>query len=65
MDELLIQLGNYGFPMVVAAYLLVRVERKIDHLSMAIRDLERTISLIPGSRVLSSRPVLLEAGEGK
>ncbi|MDP3049903.1 MAG: YvrJ family protein, partial [Eubacteriales bacterium] len=26
MDDLLLVIGNYGFPMVVASYLLVRLE---------------------------------------
>lgn len=39
MEEILISFGNYGFPMVVSAYLLVRVEQKIDALSGSIKSL--------------------------
>ncbi|MBU4515580.1 MAG: YvrJ family protein [Eubacteriales bacterium] len=39
MDDLLLVIGNYGFPMVVASYLLVRLEP-------CIRGLERSISLL-------------------
>ncbi|WP_082676260.1 YvrJ family protein [Shouchella shacheensis] len=35
-------LGNFGFPTLVAMYLLVRFERKIDNLTQAIQKLERT-----------------------
>lgn len=44
MDSLLNQVANFGFPMVVAAYLLVRVEKKLDDLTAAITRLERAIS---------------------
>ncbi len=39
MEELMLVLSNYGFPMVVAGYLLVRLEP-------CIRGLERSISLL-------------------
>lgn len=39
MEEVMLLLGNYGFPMVVAGYLLVRLEP-------CIRGLERSISLL-------------------
>lgn len=44
MDSLLNQFANFGFPMVVAAYLLVRVEKKLDDLTVAITKLERAIN---------------------
>jgi len=43
LDSLLSQFANFGFPMVVAAYLLVRVEKKLDDLTAAITALERAI----------------------
>lgn len=39
MDEIWLQIGNIGFPMAVAIYLLVRVEKKLDHLTTAISTL--------------------------
>ncbi len=30
MEDIWLQIGNYGFPIVVALYLLVRVEQKLD-----------------------------------
>ncbi|WP_078392839.1 YvrJ family protein [Shouchella patagoniensis] len=37
-----ILLGNFGFPTVVAVYLLIRFEKRIENLTDAIRELERT-----------------------
>ncbi|MBS3977557.1 MAG: YvrJ family protein [Syntrophomonadaceae bacterium] len=48
MEEMLIQIGNYGFPMVVAAYLLVRVEKKLEMLTLVIRDLKQAIGCLSG-----------------
>ncbi|MDS1029671.1 YvrJ family protein [Bacillota bacterium LX-D] len=47
MDTLLAQFANYGFPMVVAAYLLVRVEKKLDDLTTAITELQQAIKVLP------------------
>ena len=44
MNELLIQIGNYGFPMIVAVFLLVRIEKKLDELTLAIAKLGEAIS---------------------
>lgn len=60
MEEILVQFGNYGFPMVVAIYLLVRVEKKLDALTGAINRLEQALSLvIPAERevILPRLPV--------
>lgn len=43
MENLWVQIGNYGFPMVIAFYLLVRVEKKLDDLTTAICDLSRAL----------------------
>lgn len=39
MEELVILIGNLGFPIAVSAYLLVRFEKKIDILNESIKDL--------------------------
>ncbi|MCM3324807.1 YvrJ family protein [Cytobacillus kochii] len=42
MDEFnfwLTALSNFGFPIVIAFYLLIRIERKIDELTKAINEL--------------------------
>lgn len=39
MEELIVLIGNLGFPIAVSAYLLVRFEKKIDILNESIEDL--------------------------
>ncbi|MGI6711354.1 MAG: YvrJ family protein [Bacillota bacterium] len=43
MDEVLKAINNYGFPMVIAAYLLIRFETKIDSLASCISELNQSI----------------------
>ena len=43
MEEIYTQISNLGFPIVVAFYLLVRVEGKLDKLSTCITDLSFSI----------------------
>lgn len=45
MDEFLKAVANTGFPIVVAAYLLIRIESKIDSLSTSINRLATIISV--------------------
>lgn len=40
------QIGNYGFPMIVAVFLLVRIEKKLDELTVAIVKLGEAISRV-------------------
>jgi len=49
MDELFKAIANWGFPMVVSVYLLVRIEGKLDSLEQAIKDLSLTIARINGT----------------
>ncbi len=44
MENIWVQIGNYGFPMVIAFYLLVRVEKKLDALTIAITSLTQTLN---------------------
>lgn len=39
MEELINQIGNVGFPIVVSMYLLVRIEGKINDLTRSIDKL--------------------------
>lgn len=39
MEELLVQIGNVGFPIVVSMYLLVRLEGKMEELTKSITKL--------------------------
>lgn len=41
MENLLEAMANYGFPMVVTAYLLIRLETKMDELTKTIQELIR------------------------
>lgn len=43
MDDILTAAANYGFPMVVASYLLLRLEHKMDSLSASIAELVITL----------------------
>jgi hypothetical protein len=45
MDEWVSIIGNLGFPIAVAGYLLVRVEAKLDGLTSAITALKETIGV--------------------
>ncbi len=44
MEKLLSYAANYGFPMVVCAYLLVRIEGKLEQVAGGINELSRIIS---------------------
>ena len=46
MEELLQQIGNFGFPIVLSLYLLVRVEGKLEKLSESINELSKAIALM-------------------
>jgi hypothetical protein len=43
MEELIRIIGNVGFPIAVSAYLLVRIEKKLDELTYAISELRSTL----------------------
>ncbi|MCD7035364.1 YvrJ family protein [Metabacillus sp. GX 13764] len=36
-------LGNFGFPVAIASYLLIRLERKMESLTSAIQELKEII----------------------
>lgn len=45
MEDFLKAVANIGFPIVVAAYLLIRIESKLDNLSNSINQLATIISV--------------------
>ncbi|MEN6326526.1 MAG: YvrJ family protein [Syntrophomonas sp.] len=47
MEDLLNVVGNVGFPIAVAAYLLIRIEGKLNELSSAISGLREAIITMP------------------
>lgn len=44
MDYLLTSIANYGFPMVVASFLLIRMDKRLASLDLGIRDLAQTLA---------------------
>jgi hypothetical protein len=45
MEEFLKAVANTGFPIAVAAYLLIRIESKLDNLSSSINQLSTILSI--------------------
>ena len=43
MEELWMQVANYGFPMVISIFLLVRIETKLEALTQAINKLGKVM----------------------
>lgn len=43
MEEILLNVVNYGFSIVVSVYLLIRMENKIEKLTESINELNKTI----------------------
>lgn len=43
MDEILVNVANFGFSIVISIYLLVRMEKKIEDLTKSINELNKTI----------------------
>lgn len=44
--DILGTIGNYGFPMAIAIYLLVRVEGKMDKLTESVTQLTNTLAML-------------------
>jgi hypothetical protein len=44
MDQLLTYTANFGFPIVISFYLLVRIEGKLEELTASINELSKTIA---------------------
>ena len=44
MQDMMVAIGNFGFPLVVTAFLLVRIEGKLGQLNDSIQLLTRTIA---------------------
>jgi hypothetical protein len=47
MEDLVGIIGNVGFPIAVSAYLLIRIEGRLQDLSQAILDLREAIITLP------------------
>lgn len=46
MEEMLKLVGNFGFPIVVTAFLLVRIEKKLNELSASITELAKAVAVL-------------------
>jgi len=44
VNEVLTQIANFGFPIVISIYLLVRIEDKLNQLTESINELSRVIA---------------------
>lgn len=49
METLLNAMANFGFPMVVTVYLLIKIEGRLDQLTASIYKLSETITTIRNS----------------
>ncbi|MGI5922022.1 MAG: YvrJ family protein [Syntrophomonadaceae bacterium] len=64
MEDLLNVVGNVGFPIAVAAYLLIRIESKLNELSNAICGLREAIITMPREQWANVRNLPAPPGEG-
>lgn len=46
MEEILRYSANFGFPMVISVFLLLRIETKLENLGTSINELARVIEHI-------------------
>jgi len=46
MNEMLTLISNFGFPIVVSAYLLVRIEGKLAELTISITELAKALAVM-------------------
>jgi hypothetical protein len=46
MEEIVKMVGNFGFPIAISAYLLVRIEGKLSELSASITELARALAVL-------------------
>ena len=53
MEDFLKVIANYGFPIVITAYLLFRMEAKLERLAGAITDLAKVMATLQAA----TRPI--------
>lgn len=49
MEELMQIISNVGFPIAISAYLLIRIESKLEILSSSINNLSKAIEILKGA----------------
>ncbi|CUH94446.1 putative membrane protein [Propionispora sp. 2/2-37] len=47
MSEIFAYIANFGFPMVISIFLLVRIEARLEQLSASINELAKAILVRP------------------
>jgi len=45
MEEMLKLVGNFGFPIVLSAYLLVRIEGRLSEILISITELTKAVAV--------------------
>ena len=48
MEEFFKMIGNYGFPIVVAGYLLFRLESKMDNVDSSVNGKDGVLDVVEG-----------------
>lgn len=51
MNEMVNQIANLGFPIVLSIYLLVRIEGKLESLTVSINELAKSIELLSHQKI--------------
>jgi len=44
VEEMYARIANMGFPIVISVYLLIRIEGKLENLSLSIQDLAKVVA---------------------
>jgi len=45
MEEIITMVSNVGFPIAIAAFLLIRIESRMENLTAAINQLTKTLEM--------------------
>ena len=62
MEDFLKAIANFGFPIVITAYLLFRMEAKLEKLAAAITDLAKVVAAIQSNSNVRTFPEDLKSG---
>lgn len=49
MEQMIGLVGNVGFPIAISVYLLVRIESKLENLTLSIYELAKAVNDIDGN----------------
>ena len=62
MEDFLKAIANYGFPIVITAYLLFRMEAKLERLAGAITELAKVVAAMQFNSNVRIAPEDLKSG---